>query len=135
MSLLGSFLSGRGTGGPWKPTAGASVMRFSCIGLRIDGRMRHVYPLDCPIEHAISRPLGSWCLLLTFAATDDEEADFSWMSFTIPWHRQAALDLETLRRDGFALVACEGGPMEAFQLLGAMLGRRVGARVFDPEGR
>jgi predicted helicase len=97
--------------------------------------MRHVYPLDCLIEHAISRPLGSWCLLLTFAATADEEADFSMMSFTIPWHRQANLDLETLRCDGFALIACERGPVEAFKLLGALRGRRVGVRVFDPEGR
>lgn len=97
--------------------------------------MRHICPLDCLIEHAISRPLGSWCLLLTFAATDDEEADWSMMSFTIPWHREAALDLETLRRDGFALIACEGGPVEAFKLLGALRGRRVGVRVFDPEGR
>lgn len=97
--------------------------------------MRHVNPLDCLVQHAISRPLGSWCLLLTFAATADEEADFSMMSYTLPWHRQAALDLETLRREGFALIACEGGPSEAFQLLGAMRGRRVGVRVFDPEGR
>lgn len=97
--------------------------------------MHHVYPLEDLVRHAIARPLGSWCLLLTFTATADEEADFAAMFYALPWYKQARLSLETLRRDGFALVACEGGATQAFELLAAVRGWRVGARVFDPEGR
>ena len=97
--------------------------------------MRHVLPLENLVQHAIARPLGSWCVLLSFEATDDEEADYSTVCYSLPWHRQASLDLEALRREGFALIVCEGGPVEAFQLLGAIRGRRVGARVLDPEAR
>lgn len=57
------------------------------------------------------------------------------MCYAVPWYRQASLDLEALRREGFALVACVGGPVEAFRLLGTIRGRRVSARVFDPKAR
>lgn len=41
--------------------------------------------------------------------------------------------MESLRRDGAALLVCEG-PEEAFQHAGEVRGRRVTAQVFDPEG-
>lgn len=82
---------------------------------------------------------GRWMLLLDFWPTDDEEDDWSWLSWTLPWlpelrgnHRNICVCTE-LRRHGLALVACENEE-EARRLLDQIQGFRVGAKVFTDTG-
>lgn len=82
----------------------------------------------------------SWCLLLHFEPTLDEEADCTCLSQSLPWFWRLAREdrdffsMEVLRRDGFALLACDG-PEEAFQRAGEVRGRHVSVQVFDSEGQ
>ena len=82
---------------------------------------------------------GRWMLLLEFWPTDDEEDDWSWLGWTLPWlpelrgdHRNACVCTQ-LRRHGLALVACENEE-EARRLLDQIQGYRVGATVFTDTG-
>lgn len=82
---------------------------------------------------------GRWMLLLEFWATDDEEDDWSWLGWTLPWlselrgdHRNACIGTQ-LRRHGLALVACENEE-EARRLLDQIQGFRVGATVYTDRG-
>ena len=90
------------------------------------------------VSVAIKRS-GRWMLVLDFFPTDDEEADWSSISWTIPWlselradHRNACVGTQ-LRRHGLALVACENEE-EARRLLNQIQGYRVGATVFTDTG-
>ncbi|MFL6264363.1 MAG: type ISP restriction/modification enzyme [Thermoanaerobaculia bacterium] len=84
------------------------------------------------------RVAGSWRLELRFQASRDEEADYSHFRPSLPWLRelgsreQGAL-CEDLRREGVALISCDG-PEEAFRLLSEVCGRTVTARVLEPDG-
>ena len=66
---------------------------------------------------------GTWMLLLDFFPTDDEEADWSSLSWTLPW----------LLRHGLALVMC-ADENEAHRLLDQIQGFRVEAKVFTDSG-
>ena len=85
-----------------------------------------------------SRGAGSWRLELLFQAGYDEEADYSFFSPSLPWlkqlsSREHADVCEDLRREGLALLACEG-PEEALRLSTQVTGSRVSARVLEPDG-
>lgn len=80
---------------------------------------------------------GRWMLLLDFCPTDNEEADWSWLSYTLPWLPDLGADrgrvCSELRRHGLALVVCESEE-EARRLLDQIQGFRVGAKVFTNTG-
>jgi predicted helicase len=85
-----------------------------------------------------ARAAGSWRLELRFQATRDEEADWSHFWPSIRWlselgPRDQERLCEGLRRRGLALLACEG-PEEAARRLSGIRGRRVTARVLEPDG-
>lgn len=80
---------------------------------------------------------GRWMLVLDFWPTDDEEADWSSLSWTLPWLPELREDrgrvCEELRRHGLALVVC-ADEEEARRLLNQIQGFRVGAKVFTDRG-
>jgi hypothetical protein len=80
---------------------------------------------------------GQWMLVLEFWPTEDEEADWSWLSWTLPWLPELAGDrgmvCGELRRHGLALVACESEE-EARRLFDQIQGFRVGVKVFASSG-
>jgi hypothetical protein len=80
---------------------------------------------------------GRWMLVLEFWSTDDEEADWSWLSWTLPWLPELGDDrgkvCGELRRHGLALISCADGE-EARRLLDQVQGYRVGATVFTDRG-
>jgi len=80
---------------------------------------------------------GRWMLVLDFYPTNDEEADWSWLSWTLPWLPELGNDrsrvCEELRRHGLTLVSCADGE-EARRLLDQIQGYRVGATVFTDRG-
>jgi hypothetical protein len=80
---------------------------------------------------------GHWMLVLDFWPTDDEEADWSSLSWTLPWLAELGDDCgrvcDELRRHGLALVSC-AGEEEARRLLDQIQGFRVGATVFTDRG-
>jgi predicted helicase len=81
---------------------------------------------------------GTWRVELRFRASGDEEADYSWFNPSLPWLRElesndrAAL-CEDLRREGVALISCDG-PEEAVRLLTEVCGLTVTARALEPDG-
>lgn len=80
---------------------------------------------------------GRWTLVLDFWPTDDEEADWSSLSWTLPWLPELGGDrgrvCGELRRHGLALVVCADED-EAHRLLDRIQGFRVGAKVFNDRG-
>lgn len=80
---------------------------------------------------------GRWMLVLDFWPTHDEEADWSSLSWTLPWLPELGDDrgrvCEELRRHGLALVVC-ADEEEARRLLDQIQGFRVGAKVFTDSG-
>jgi hypothetical protein len=80
---------------------------------------------------------GRWMLVLDFWPTDDEEADWSSLSWTLPWLSELGDDrgrvCGELRRHGLALVSCADED-EARKLLDQIQGFRVGATVFTDTG-
>lgn len=80
---------------------------------------------------------GRWMLVLDFWPTDDEEADWSFLSWTLPWLPELGDDrgrvCSELRRHGVALVACADGE-EARRLFDQIQGFRVGTKVFTNVG-
>jgi predicted helicase len=86
----------------------------------------------------VYRAVGTWRLELRFQASRDEEADYSHFSPSLPWLselgcRDRGSLCEDLRREGVALISCDG-PEEAARLLSEVRGRRVTARVLEPDG-
>ena len=84
------------------------------------------------------RAAGSWRLELRFQASRDEEADYSHFSPSLPWLGELGSSARTclcedLRREGVAVISC-GGPEEALRLLSEVRGRKVTARVLEPDG-
>lgn len=87
------------------------------------------------VTAAIKRS-GRWMLVLDFWPTQDEEADWSWLSWTLPWLSGLGGTVcvcTQLRRHGLALVAC-ADEEEARRLLDQIRGFKVGARVFTNTG-
>ena len=88
------------------------------------------------VTGAIKRS-GRWILLLDFWPTEDEEADWSWLSYTLPWLSELGDDrgkvCTELRRHGLAIVTC-ADEEEARRLLSEIQGFRVGAKVFTNLG-
>lgn len=88
------------------------------------------------VSVAIKRS-GRWMLVLDFWPTDDEEADWSSLSWTLPWLSELGDDrgrvCDELRRHGLALVSC-ADEEEARRLLDQVQGFRVGAKVFTDSG-
>jgi hypothetical protein len=80
---------------------------------------------------------GQWMIILDFWPTHDEDADWSWLSWTLPWLSELENDrgkvCGELRRHGLALVAC-ADEEEARTLLNQIQGFRVGAKVFTNTG-
>jgi predicted helicase len=90
-------------------------------------------PEVCSSERA-----GAWRIELRFQASRDEEADWSHFSPSLRWlseleTRDRIRLCEGLRREGRVWLSCEG-PEEAARLLVGVCGRRVSARVFEPDG-
>ena len=87
--------------------------------------------------NAAIRRSGQWMLVLEFWPTDDEEADWSWLSWTLPWLRELGGDrgrvCGELRRHGLALVEC-ASEEEARRLFDQIQGFRVAAKVFTSSG-
>ena len=83
------------------------------------------------------RRSGQWVLWLEFFPTSDEEADWSWLSWSLPWLAELGDDRGTicsdLRRHGVALVVCDG-EAEALSCSERIRGFRVGRRVFACTG-
>jgi hypothetical protein len=83
------------------------------------------------------RRSGQWMLVLEFWPTDDEEADWSWLSWALPWLPELGADrgrvCGELRRHGMALVEC-AGEEEARRLLDQIQGFMVAAKVFTSSG-
>jgi len=80
---------------------------------------------------------GRWMLVLDFWPTDGEEADWSSLSWALPWLSELGDDrgrvCDELRRHGLALVVC-ADEEEAHRLLNQIQGYRVGAKVFTNSG-
>jgi hypothetical protein len=83
------------------------------------------------------RTSGEWFLLLEFWPTPDEEADWSWMSWSLPWLPELGDARGTLcgdlRRHGIGLLAVEGEE-EARRCFERIQGFRVSATVFTSAG-
>src|SRR6478609_11053813 len=84
------------------------------------------------------RAAGLWRLELRFRATQDEEADYSYFSPSLPWLRELGCRdrsslCEDLRQRGVAWVACDRA-QEAARLLSEVSGERVTARALEPDG-
>jgi hypothetical protein len=83
------------------------------------------------------RGAGSWVVVLEFRPTCDEEADWSWLSCSLPWlpdlGQGRGLICEDLRRHGLGLVIVEGEE-EARRCFEMVEGYRVSARVFTSAG-
>jgi hypothetical protein len=83
------------------------------------------------------RGAGHWILVLEFWPTCDEEADWSWLSWSLPWLPELGGDrgiiCEDLRRHGFGLVVVEGEE-EARRCFEMIQGTRVSSRVFTSKG-
>jgi predicted helicase len=87
---------------------------------------------------SFSERTGAWRVELRFQGRRDEEADWSHFNPSLRWlseleTRDRILLCEGLRREGRARLSCEG-PEEAARLLAGVRGRRVSARVFEPNG-
>ncbi len=90
-------------------------------------------PEVCHFETA-----GAWRVELRFQASRDEQADWSHFSPSLRWLPELEtcdriLVCEGLRREGRVWLSCQG-PEEAALLLAGVRGRRVSARVFEPDG-
>lgn len=96
----------------------------------------HALRLEDFLTDAIKRS-GKWMLVLEFWPTDDEEDDWSWLSWTLPWLPKLGGDrgrvCVELRRHGLALVEC-ADEEEARRLLDQIRGFRVAAKVFTNSG-
>jgi hypothetical protein len=113
-----------------------TVLEITDTGSNHTGaRMEALRVLDV-VTVAVKR-CGRWMLLLDFWPTEDEEADWSWLSWTLPWLPELGDDrgrvCGELRRHGLSLVACENEE-EARRLLDQIRGFRVGAKVFTDTG-
>ncbi|HEY0554846.1 MAG TPA: type ISP restriction/modification enzyme [Thermoanaerobaculia bacterium] len=89
-------------------------------------------------EVCSSEAAGFWRVELRFQASRDEQADWSHFSPSLRWlpeleTRDQILLCEGLRREGRVWLSCEG-PEEAAHLLAGVRGRRVSARVYEPDG-
>lgn len=80
---------------------------------------------------------GRWMLVLDFWPTNDEEADWSSLSWTLPWLSELGDDrgrvCEELRRHGLTVISC-ADEEDARRLLDQIQGFRVGAKVFTDSG-
>jgi hypothetical protein len=80
---------------------------------------------------------GAWIVVLDFLPTDDEEADWSWLSWSLPWLAELGNGrgtiCEDLRRHGLGLLIVEGEE-EARRCFDRIEGCRVSARVFTSSG-
>lgn len=83
------------------------------------------------------RRAGAWMLVLEFRPTGDEEADWSWLSWSLPWLRELgdgrATICEDLRRHGLGLLVVESEE-EARRCYEMIEGNRVWPRVFTSVG-
>lgn len=86
---------------------------------------------------AAIRRSEQWVVWLEFHPTDDEEADWSWLSWSLPWLQELGEGRATLctdlRRHGVGLVACEGEE-EARSCFERIQGYRVGVTVYPRRG-
>jgi hypothetical protein len=89
------------------------------------------------LEHAIAKPLLSWCVLLLFIPSRSEELDYDRVRFGAPWVQEGWSELsrvvDELRRYRRAVVSCKSERL-ARGIAATVNEKRLGAFIYGPTG-